>query len=240
MNQGTTGVSASNSSARRRGPRGAQLEEVVEAADALLARGLKPIIERVRQHLGGGSPNTISPLLDVWYERLSARVAGVAVPAEDGLPPNLRSAWNHAKHEARTFANQELQEERKALEQGRALLSADQAELARREEHWAATNASIEKALTETREASEGCWLHRSRRWSPPIWFNYARPASAGRSHLRKCSRSCACPPLCSHMRTGVSKCHASASGTPASTSKTIATSCSYWAGPTTSRPMRA
>jgi hypothetical protein len=178
MNQGTTGVSASNSSARRRG---AQLEEVVEAADALLARGLKPIIERVRQHLGGGSPNTISPLLDVWYERLSARVAGVAVPAEDGLPPNLRSAWNHAKHEARTFANQELQEERKALEQGRALLSADQAELARREEHWAATNASIEKALTETREASEGCWLHRSRRWSPPIWFNTpARQVRAG------------------------------------------------------------
>ncbi|MDM0071772.1 DNA-binding protein [Variovorax sp. J31P207] len=30
-----------------------QLEEVVEAADALLGRGLKPTIERVRQHLDG-------------------------------------------------------------------------------------------------------------------------------------------------------------------------------------------
>ena len=43
MNPGTTGVSASNPSVpvRRRGPRGVQLEAVVEAADALLARGLE-------------------------------------------------------------------------------------------------------------------------------------------------------------------------------------------------------
>jgi hypothetical protein len=157
MNPGTAGVSASDPSvpARRRGPRGVQLEEVIEAADALLARGLKPTIERVRQQLGGGSPNTVSPLLDVWFERLSARVAGVAVPAEDDLPPNLRSAWNHAKHEARTLANQALLNERMALEQGRAQLCADQAELARREEQWAATNAAIEKALAETHDASE-------------------------------------------------------------------------------------
>lgn len=33
---------------RRRGPRGVQLEEVVEAADALLGRGLKPTIDRPR------------------------------------------------------------------------------------------------------------------------------------------------------------------------------------------------
>ncbi|MBT2324890.1 DNA-binding protein [Variovorax paradoxus] len=157
MNSGTTGVSAfiAPVPVRRRGPRGVQLEEVVEAADVLLARGLKPTIERVRQQLGGGSPNTISPLLDVWYERLSARVAGVAVPVEDDLPPNLRSAWNHAKNEARTIANQALLEERAALEQGRAQLCADQAELAKREEQWVATTAAIEKALTETRDASE-------------------------------------------------------------------------------------
>ncbi|SEB25495.1 DNA-binding protein [Variovorax sp. YR216] len=51
-----------------------QLEEVCEAADALLARGLKPTIERVRQRLGGGSPNTIGPLLHDWYVGLSARL----------------------------------------------------------------------------------------------------------------------------------------------------------------------
>lgn len=141
-------------SPKRRGPRGVQLDEVVAAADQLLAQGLKPTIERVRQQLGGGSPNTVSPLLDVWYERLSARVAGVPAPAEDDLPSDLRSAWNDAKHEARTLANQALQEERAALAQGRAQLSADQAELAKREEQWSATAAAIDKALAESREAS--------------------------------------------------------------------------------------
>ena len=71
------------------------------------------------------------------------------------MPPNLRNAWNHAKHEARTLANAELRQERTALEQSRAQLSAAQAELERREEQWAATNAAIEKALMETRAASE-------------------------------------------------------------------------------------
>jgi len=53
------------------------------------------------------------------------------------------------------LANQSLQEDRTALEQSRAQLCADQAELARREEQWAATTAAIEKALAETRDASE-------------------------------------------------------------------------------------
>lgn len=141
--------------ARRRGPRGVQAEEVAQAADALLARGLKPTIERVRQHLGRGSPNTVSPLLDAWFEGLAARVAGVPTPAQDDLPTDLRSAWNHAKHEARTLATQALQDERVALEQGRAQLLADQDSLAAREAQWVAAHTAIEQALAETRAASE-------------------------------------------------------------------------------------
>jgi hypothetical protein len=66
---------------------------VAQAADALLREGLKPTIERVRQRLCGGSPNTINPLLDAWYVTLSARVADVAVPLERDPPTDLRSAW---------------------------------------------------------------------------------------------------------------------------------------------------
>ncbi|SEB18477.1 DNA-binding protein [Variovorax sp. YR216] len=150
-----SGVPAPIPSPKRRGPHGVQLEQVCEAADALLARGLKPTIERVRQHLGGGSPNTISPLLDDWYVGLSARVAGVAVPADDDLPTDLRSAWNHAKHEAHTLANQALQEEHSRLEQGMAKLVADEAALAAREKEWLGSKDAIEKALNETREVSE-------------------------------------------------------------------------------------
>ena len=43
--------------------RGVQQEDVWAAADALIAEGLRPTIERVRQKIGRGSPNTVSPML---------------------------------------------------------------------------------------------------------------------------------------------------------------------------------
>ena len=76
--------------AARRGRPGVQLEDVCAAADALIAQGLKPTIERVRRHLGGGSPNTESHLLDEWFARLPQRLVGVAAPESrapvDGQP----------------------------------------------------------------------------------------------------------------------------------------------------------
>ena len=53
-----------------RGPRGVQMEEVWAAADTVLNLGERPTIERVRQHLGRGSPNTVGPMLDGWYRGL--------------------------------------------------------------------------------------------------------------------------------------------------------------------------
>jgi chromosome segregation ATPase len=57
-------------------PRGVTEQDVFEAADQLLARGERPTIERVRQALGTGSPNTVNRLLDVWWASLSKRMAG--------------------------------------------------------------------------------------------------------------------------------------------------------------------
>lgn len=59
-----------------RAPRGVGAVEVALAADALLRRGLRPTIERVRELLGRGSPNTINPLLDQWWNGLAARLSG--------------------------------------------------------------------------------------------------------------------------------------------------------------------
>lgn len=56
--------------------RGITEADVLEAADALLARGERPTIERVRQELGRGSPNTVNRHLDVWWTSLSQRVQG--------------------------------------------------------------------------------------------------------------------------------------------------------------------
>ncbi|SCK54387.1 replication region DNA-binding N-term [Variovorax sp. HW608] len=159
MEPRTAGVSASTPTSmppiRRRGPRGVQQEEVAQAADALLAQGLKPTIERVRQHLGGGSPNTVSPMLDVWFAALAARMADASEPVEDDLPPSLRGAWNHAKHEARAIADQALQDERAALEQSREQLSLDQEALVAREEQLMATKAALDSALAETRQTCD-------------------------------------------------------------------------------------
>jgi len=47
-----------------RASRGVQVDEVWAAADAVLAQGDRPTIERARTHLGRGSPNTVAPMLD--------------------------------------------------------------------------------------------------------------------------------------------------------------------------------
>jgi len=92
---------------RRPGRPGVQLEDVCAAADALLAEGLKPTIERVRRHLGGGSPNTVSALLDDWFARLPARLVGAqpaGAPREDELPLSVVQAARQFWELARWYA----------------------------------------------------------------------------------------------------------------------------------------
>ncbi|MEJ8816065.1 DNA-binding protein [Variovorax ureilyticus] len=77
--------------------RGARLEGF-RAADTLLAEGLRPTLERVRQKMGRGSPNTVSPMLERWVA-LGARLAGGANPSAnlaagndaDGVPVSVRN-----------------------------------------------------------------------------------------------------------------------------------------------------
>ncbi len=70
-----------------RGPRGVQMEEVWAAADTVLGLGERPTIERVRQQLGRGSPNTVGPMLDGWYGSLAKRLQSPvdAIEQDDGV-----------------------------------------------------------------------------------------------------------------------------------------------------------
>src|ERR1700674_4565639 len=91
-------------------PRGVSAGDVERAADALLRAGERPTIEKVREKLGSGSPNTINPLLDAWWKRLSARLdAGPA--ALHRLPESVALAaealWMRALDEGRRRAAQE-------------------------------------------------------------------------------------------------------------------------------------
>lgn len=50
---------------------GTHPSRVREAAEALLNRGMRPTVQRVRAMLGGGSPNVIAPILKDWRETLT-------------------------------------------------------------------------------------------------------------------------------------------------------------------------
>lgn len=105
--------------------RGVQQEEVDAAADALLGESQRPTIERVRQRLGRGSPNSLAPMLEVWFAGLAARL-GVSPKSDIGAPPAaaktaFATIWQSALAIARQEAGEALQAERDAL----ALLQAE-------------------------------------------------------------------------------------------------------------------
>src|ERR1700728_458899 len=50
------------------------LLDVQRAADALLRQGRKPSVAAIREQLGGGSPNTITPLLAKYWEKVGSRL----------------------------------------------------------------------------------------------------------------------------------------------------------------------
>src|ERR1039458_1877399 len=97
----------------RHGPptRGNTAGGVEHAADALLGGGHRPTIEKIREKIGRGSPNTINPLLDAWWKKLSARLdAGPA--AFHRLPESVAhvaaALWMQALDEGRRRATVEL------------------------------------------------------------------------------------------------------------------------------------
>ena len=91
--------------------RGVASRDVELAADALLREGQRPTIERIRENIGRGSPNTINPLLDAWWKRLASRLdAGPA--ALHRLPESVahvaEALWMQALDEGRRRATREL------------------------------------------------------------------------------------------------------------------------------------
>lgn len=98
--------------------RGIAARDVELAADALLREGKRPTIERIREKIGRGSPNTINPLLDTWWKRLAARLdAGPAAlhRLPDSVAHVAEALWMQALDEARRRAGQELHREARTV-----------------------------------------------------------------------------------------------------------------------------
>ena len=77
--------------------------EVWAAADAVLARGERPTVERVRTELGRGSPARVGQLLEQWWEQLAQRLKGHALLPE--LPGDVAQAFTEAWRLALTHAD---------------------------------------------------------------------------------------------------------------------------------------
>src|ERR1700728_3838676 len=80
------------------------LLDVQRAADALLREGRKPSVAAIREQLGGGSPNTITPLLAKYWEKLGSRL-GDGPESLQRVPEALARVtellWRRALEEAR-------------------------------------------------------------------------------------------------------------------------------------------
>lgn len=100
--------------------------DVFAAADAVLARGERPTVERVRLELGRGSPARVGGLLDQWWEQLAGRLRGeTRLPS---LPTEVAQAfvaiWQQATLMAQGVAEQALDTQRQVLAEEREALGA--------------------------------------------------------------------------------------------------------------------
>jgi chromosome segregation ATPase len=158
--------------------RGITENDVWQAADALLLEGARPTIERVRQKIGRGSPNTVSPHLDTWFKHLGGRIkdpGAFAAPPEvpDPVMQVAKHLWEVAQADARRDLDQRLQvamaaavsnveaeKERAAIAEASAFeaaaratrLQADLAELSAALEHQRIGEATLKAQLEDARQ----------------------------------------------------------------------------------------
>ncbi|KAG0777732.1 hypothetical protein G6F22_011673 [Rhizopus arrhizus] len=107
--------------------RGIPETDVHTAADELVAKGERPTVERIRAHLGTGSPNTVTRWLETWWNRLGTRLQPVRPDLEDAPAVLVELAgqwWELALKHAQEAARRELASSERALAAERDALEA--------------------------------------------------------------------------------------------------------------------
>jgi chromosome segregation ATPase len=133
----------------------------VGRGDELLMEGQRPTIEKIRQRLGRGSPNTVSPMLDRWFSslgrRLSDAVGPSAEPSHGNMPLTvtqlMTKLWDGALTEAARVEGATAQAQQRELElQGDALQKRDAALIAQ-EQSFESHRARLDAALSGAQQA---------------------------------------------------------------------------------------
>lgn len=137
--------------------------QVHAAADALVLDGERPTIERLRAHLGTGSPNTLLRGLDTWWvalgRRLTQQQESLSLPdAPDGVVAAASALWKEALAQAQRLADAALGDartglaaEQASLEAMRAALHAERLELGAARDAAKAAEQRITTQLEENR-----------------------------------------------------------------------------------------
>lgn len=140
--------------------RGIQQEDVWSAADSLIADGLRPTIERVRQKIGRGSPNTVSPMLETWFATLATRLGVNKEEDESDQVPKalqqaLEIAWEIALTKGREEAALEIVQAQADLKQATQALQKREAELIQTEQVRVVKQQALEEAVNSARNIAE-------------------------------------------------------------------------------------
>ncbi len=114
--------------------RGISELDVHQAADALVSAGERPTVERIRAHLGTGSPNTVTRWLDTWWKALGRRLEDHAVQVSaPGAPEAVQILagqwWTLALQHAHERAAADLASDRLTLLSDREALALERNEL---------------------------------------------------------------------------------------------------------------
>lgn len=139
--------------------RGITATDVAQAADAIFRSGTSPTVRNVRERLGVGGFNTITPLLNDWWKKLSSRLDS-GPKALDRLPESIahiaEALWLQALEEGKNRATQALSkesrtatEERQGFELRSHVLSLREGELQSRLEDKDKLIATLGRELEE-------------------------------------------------------------------------------------------
>jgi DNA repair exonuclease SbcCD ATPase subunit len=130
---------------------GVTREQVFETADALVRENRNPTVIAVRERLGGGSPNTINPLLGEWRalheQKQAASIPAVPEPVETVLRQVWGTAWQTAQ--------EQLSGERESLAKARQTLEQERTEMLAEIERLDAALTTTRTELGQGREALE-------------------------------------------------------------------------------------
>ena len=135
--------------------RGITQAQVNHAADALLQRGIRPTIEKLRAELGTGSPNTLTRMVEVWWAQLAERLAALARADLPGVPEPVQQAmqalWTDAVVAARQGADARILAREQQADATKQACEARLAEMTSAVEASENRRAAAEAALGEER-----------------------------------------------------------------------------------------